>query len=112
MGTTRLGKRLRTVEELFVPGSIVWIHRIDGHLEAAVVPCDLPSLRRIIIDKRMLTDHTEVAMHQAILAVHARQILESTPGSSCHQKVQWQPFSAASERCPCCSSSYEWLNTS
>ena len=39
--------------ELFAPGHVVWVHRARGHLEASVVPCDLPALRRIVLDKRM-----------------------------------------------------------
>ena len=36
----------------YIPGTVVWLHRVRGHLEAAVVPCTLPPLRRIILDKR------------------------------------------------------------
>lgn len=94
-------------EALFVPGNVVWIHRVHGHLEAAVVPRDLPLLRRIIIDKRMLLDHSQPEMRKALSALQARQARSTAaPG------VRWQPFTKADENCPCCGSAYEWMATS
>merc|ERR1711924_579443 len=58
-------------DELFIPGRVVWIHRVEAHLEAAVVPTWSPSLRRIIVDERMVDDHRGLQYHKALLAVQA-----------------------------------------
>jgi len=90
--------------DLYVPGNVVWIYRVRGHLEASVVPCTLPPLRRLLLDKRMFEDHSAKAIHQALLAVQAN--------SRCGRpSVGWQKFSDAGEKCPCCGSRYEWMNT-
>lgn len=98
---------------LFVPGSIVWIHRVSGHLEARVVPCDLPQLRRIVLDARMLTDHYGSSYHEALRAVQAWQSLEEAAAAANRRPhyVRWQSFSRAGELCPCCGSIYEWMST-
>ncbi|CAE8643025.1 unnamed protein product [Polarella glacialis] len=93
--------------DLYVPGNCVWIYRVRGHLEASVVPCDLPPLRRLILDKRMFQDHTATAIHQALLAVRA----SSSSASGSASAPRWQKFCEASELCPCCGSRYEWMNT-
>lgn len=86
--------------DLYIPGSVVWIYRVRGHLEASLVPCTLPPLRRLLLDKRMFDDHSAKAIHQALLAVRS-----VAAGPS------WQKFSEAGEKCPCCGSRYEWMNT-
>ncbi|CAE7246392.1 unnamed protein product [Symbiodinium natans] len=91
------------MEDLYVPGNIVWIHRVCGHLEAALVPCGIRPLRRLVLDKRMFADHTAQAIHQALLAVQSKR-----PSAT---DVAWQRFADAGERCPCCGSRYEWMNT-
>eukprot|EP00435_Cladocopium_sp_Y103_P014206 s1087_g3.t1 len=57
--------------------------------------------RRLLLDKRMFDDHSAKAIHQALLAVRSRV----AAGPS------WQKFSEAGEKCPCCGSRYEWMNT-
>lgn len=94
-------------EELFVPGKVVWIHRVHGHLDAAIVPCDLPSLRRIVFDKRMIEDHTMKQIRSALQCIHDRQ----TVTAPLAQEVKWQPFCSAGECCPCCGSKFEWSST-
>jgi len=89
---------------LFIPGSVIWIHRVHGHLEAAFVPCDLPALRRIILDKRMVTDHMEI--REALLDVHARQALGQHARS-----VKWQAFRQAAASCVSCGNDYAWMCT-
>jgi len=91
-------------EELFVPGKVMWIHRVDGHLDAAMVPCDLPSLRRIIMDKRMIEDHAMEQIRNALHCVRKRRSEDA-------REVKWQPFCQAGECCPCCGSRYEWSST-
>ncbi|CAK8993778.1 unnamed protein product [Durusdinium trenchii] len=85
-------------------GNVVWLHRARGHLEAALVPCTAAPLRRLLLDKRMFEDHSARAIHQALRAVQARRdaTVELPP---------WQKFSDAGEKCPCCGSRYEWMNT-
>eukprot|EP00913_Durusdinium_trenchii_P031816 g29795.t1 len=90
--------------DLYIPGNVVWLHRARGHLEAALVPCTAAPLRRLLLDKRMFEDHSARAIHQALRAVQARRdaTVELPP---------WQKFSDAGEKCPCCGSRYEWMNT-
>ncbi|CAK8993723.1 unnamed protein product [Durusdinium trenchii] len=90
--------------DLYIPGNVVWLHRVRGHLEAALVPCTAAPLRRLLLDKRMFEDHSARAIHQALRAVQARRdaTVELPP---------WQKFSDAGEKCPCCGSRYEWMNT-
>jgi len=90
-------------EELFCPGIVTWIYRKGGTLDAAVVPRDLPSLRRIICDKRMVKDHGKFAYHRALLAVRAARAAAKT--------VAWQSFDEAGELCPCCHSVFDWMST-
>jgi len=90
--------------ELFCPGVVVWIYRRRGSLQAAQVPLDTPSLRRIFCDKRMLADHGKLAYHQALLTVHAN--LNST------RSVVWQSFADAGDYCPCCHNLFDWESTS
>eukprot|EP00928_Gymnodinium_smaydae_P030943 TRINITY_DN22867_c0_g1_i1.p1 TRINITY_DN22867_c0_g1~~TRINITY_DN22867_c0_g1_i1.p1 ORF type:complete len:928 (-),score=125.82 TRINITY_DN22867_c0_g1_i1:144-2927(-) len=90
--------------ELYVPGEVIWIYRDHGYLDAAVVPCDLPALRRIVVDKRMITDHSEV--FEALRAVHARRAA-GAKGDAC--RVRWQPFEKASESCLRCGNDYAWM---
>jgi len=91
------------MQDLYVPGNVVWIHRVCGHLEAALVPCGIKPLRRLVLDKRMFADHASQSLYQALLAAQSRQ-------PSCTD-VPWQRFADAGERCPCCGSRYEWMNT-
>merc|ERR1719311_383052 len=74
-------------EDFFIPGRVVWIHRVEAHLEAAVVPPWCPSLRKIIIDERMVHDHRGLQYHNALLAVQAHQAL-----SAPEKLVRWQRF--------------------
>ncbi|CAJ1381891.1 unnamed protein product, partial [Effrenium voratum] len=90
--------------ELYIPGSVVWIHRVRGRLDAALVPCTAAPLRRLLLDKRMIEDHSARSIHQALLAVE--RAAKSDPSD-----VKWQKFCDAGERCPCCGSRYEWMNT-
>ncbi|CAE7943059.1 unnamed protein product, partial [Symbiodinium necroappetens] len=92
-----------SMPDLYVPGNVVWIHRVCGHLEAALVPCGIRPLRRLVLDKRMFADHASQSLYQALLATQSRQ-------PSCSD-VTWQRFSDAGERCPCCGSRYEWMST-
>ncbi|CAE7771860.1 unnamed protein product, partial [Symbiodinium pilosum] len=102
-GAGKATEDLQLASDMYVPGNVVWIHRVCGHLEAAVVPCGIKPLRRLVLDKRMFVDHTAQAIHQALLAVQSRRSMSS--------QVSWQRFADAGERCPCCGSRYEWLNT-
>lgn len=94
--------------DLFCAGSITAIYRSNGGLQAAMVPCDLPSLRRITFDKRLFTDHKYTEYNRALLNVHARmKIMESNPEAL----VRWQGFLDASRICPCCHNDYAWMRT-
>lgn len=90
-------------DDLFCPGLVVWIYRYRGSLQAASVPCDLPALRRIRCDKRMVLDHGKLAYHRALLTVRARR--------AATRSVPWQSFADAGEYCPCCHSVYDWQST-
>jgi hypothetical protein len=94
-------------EDFFIPGLVVWIHRVEAHLEAAVVPAWCPSLRRIIIDERMVHDHRGLQYHNALLAVQTHQAL-----SAPEKLVRWQRFEDAGANCPCCGSDFAWRATS
>jgi len=94
---------VRFGSDLFCAGNVVWIHRHHGCLRASIVSCSLSSLRRIIFDKRLVTDHYALSYYQALLAV--RQRVRS--GKS----VPWKRFSDASMTCPCCHSEYNWNST-
>lgn len=94
------------VLELFVPGSVLWLHRVDGHLEASLVPCDIPLLRRITLDNRMLDDHGSKAYHASLRAVRARRAVEATA-----PPIRWQGFAQAGDTCRCCGSAYNWMTT-
>ncbi|CAJ1357948.1 unnamed protein product [Effrenium voratum] len=52
----------------------------------------------------MIEDHSARSIHQALLAVE--RAAKSDPSD-----VKWQKFCDAGERCPCCGSRYEWMNT-
>eukprot|EP00971_Amphidinium_carterae_P155434 3082521-Amphidinium_carterae.1 len=52
--------------DLFCPGLVVSIYRRNGSLHAAEVACDMPSLRRILVDKRMIEDHRSMSYHRAL----------------------------------------------
>eukprot|EP00930_Biecheleria_cincta_P059273 TRINITY_DN45020_c0_g1_i1.p1 TRINITY_DN45020_c0_g1~~TRINITY_DN45020_c0_g1_i1.p1 ORF type:complete len:801 (+),score=111.17 TRINITY_DN45020_c0_g1_i1:110-2404(+) len=90
-------------KELFCPGIVVCIYRRSGRLEAATVPCDLPSLRRVICDKRMVADHGRFAYQEALRSVRA--------GRASPRNQKWQPFTEAGELCPCCHSVFDWMST-
>jgi len=90
-------------QELFCPGSVVWIYRYRGSLQAAIVPCDMPPLRRIRCDKRFMLDHGKLAYHQALLHVRASRAAQRT--------ANWQSFAEAGEICPCCHSVFDWQST-
>jgi len=90
-------------EEQFCPGIVVSIYRQSGALEAANVPNDFASLRRIICDKRMIKDHTKLAYHRALLGVRA--------GRASGRSIRWQPFCEAGDLCPCCHSDFDWMST-
>jgi len=94
---------LAQAEELFCPGKVVWMYRNDGTLQAAEVPCDLASLRRVYCDKRMVVDHGKLSYQSALLFVRAQR--------SAPKELRWQPFSEAGETCPCCHSVYDWMST-
>jgi len=89
--------------DLFCPGLVVNIYRRNGSLLAAEVPCDTPSLRRIVVDKRVIEDHRSMSYHRALQTVRARM--------SVSKEVQWQSFADAGSYCPCCHSIYEWRST-
>merc|ERR1712178_616896 len=89
--------------ELFIPGNVVNIYRCNGSLMAAEFPCDIPSLRRIVLDNRMVTDHMSLSYHRALLTVRARTVATRT--------VKWQPFSEAGDFCPCCHCVFAWMST-
>ncbi|CAE8588837.1 unnamed protein product [Polarella glacialis] len=89
--------------QLFCPGIVVWIHRRNGTLQAADVPCDLDSIRRIICDKRLVADHSKFAYHRALLSVRAQR--------SCPRSLRWQSFEDAGDHCPCCHSEFDWMST-
>jgi hypothetical protein len=93
-------------EKFFIPGRVVWIHRIEAHLEAAVVPPTCPSLRRIIVDERMITDHLGLSYHSALLSVQHHRALGGT-----EHVVRWQRFADAGDQCPCCGSDFAWSAT-
>lgn len=92
--------------EFFIPGRVVWIHRVEAHLEAAVVPPWCPSLRRIIVDERMVDDHRGLQYHTALLSVQAHQALGANANL-----VRWQRFEDAGDCCPCCGSDFAWRAT-
>eukprot|EP00931_Biecheleriopsis_adriatica_P029222 TRINITY_DN17380_c0_g1_i1.p1 TRINITY_DN17380_c0_g1~~TRINITY_DN17380_c0_g1_i1.p1 ORF type:complete len:1179 (+),score=191.69 TRINITY_DN17380_c0_g1_i1:6-3542(+) len=92
--------------ELFCAGRITAIYRTNGGLQAAIVPCDLPSMRRIIFDKRLFTDHKATDYHRALLNVHARMNVREDA------LVKWQGFAQASNVCPCCLNDYAWMRAS
>jgi len=93
-------------EEFFVPGRVVWIYRVEAHLEAAIVPPTCPSLRRIIVDERMIEDHRGSAYHHALLSLQAHQALGANANI-----VRWQRFADAGDHCPCCGSDFAWSAT-
>jgi len=96
--------------ELYVPGSAVWIHRVNGHLEAAAMPCNAWPLRRIILDNRMMEDHKAVSYHQALDSVRRYKVAQESTNAP--EDPIWQRFCDAGTTCPCCGSSYDWMHTS
>jgi len=90
-------------EELFCPGVVVWLYRLNGSLNGAVVPCNLPSLRRIRCDKRVIEDHGKLCYHRALMTVRARNRASPT--------LRWQSFAEAAPLCPCCHSRYDWQSS-
>merc|ERR1712173_162338 len=91
------------VQEQYCPGTVVSIYRRNGALEAASVPHDFASLRRIICDKRMIKDHSKLEYHRALLSVRA--------GRASGRSLRWQPFGEAGDLCPCCHSVFDWMST-
>lgn len=88
--------------DLFSPGRVVWIYRHHGSLKAAEVPCDIPSLRRIVFDTRMVVDHKAASYHEALLSARAQ--LTAT------KNVVWQSFAEA-DYCPRCHNVHQWHRT-
>jgi len=89
--------------DLFIAGQVLEIYRCNGALQAALVPNDLPSLRRIFFDKRLFSDHFGSAYHRALLNVRARM--------RAPQSVKWQGFAEAGRVCPRCYSDYAWMKS-
>eukprot|EP00928_Gymnodinium_smaydae_P035774 TRINITY_DN25117_c0_g1_i1.p1 TRINITY_DN25117_c0_g1~~TRINITY_DN25117_c0_g1_i1.p1 ORF type:complete len:1220 (-),score=170.64 TRINITY_DN25117_c0_g1_i1:85-3744(-) len=89
--------------DLFCAGHVIAVYRYNGGLRAASVPCDTPSLRRIIFDRRLLIDHKGDSYHRALRNVRAA--MDAT------RSVKWQGFAEAAEVCPCCHSDYAWMLT-